>query len=145
MCIIPPQKKMLNKIADFSALERSVKASPDLKYKDAIISHYKRLGVSLGYTVRDNFSVIRNSVNYGKLDLVWVEPNIVFVAEFGALDEIYKHLWKIVEFSPASAVLILSSKSACKAEEVARIIEKSKMTCEQAKFIILDVTEKKVL
>jgi hypothetical protein len=137
---------MIDKITDFSALEKSVKSSPDLKYKDAIIGHYKNLGTCLGYTARDNFSVIKNTVNYGKLDLIWVEPNVVFAAEFGSMDDIYKHLWRIIELAPKTAVLVLSSKSACKAEEVVKIIEKSKLTQDQLKsFVVLDVTEKKIL
>ena len=137
---------MIDKIADFAALEKSVKSTPDLKYKDSIIAHYKSLGTSLGCTVRDNFSVIKNTVNYGKLDLIWVEPNIVFAAEFGSIDDIYKHLWRMIELGPKTAVLVLSSKSACKAEEVVKIIEKSKLTQDQSKlFLVLDVTENKVL
>jgi hypothetical protein len=137
---------MIDKIADYAALEKSVKSTPDLKYKDSIIAHYKILGTSLGYTVRDNFSVIKNTVNYGKLDLIWVEPNVAFAAEFGSLDDIYKHLWRMLELAPKTAVLVLSSKSACKAEEVVKIIEKSKPTQDHANmFLVLDVTEKKVL
>jgi len=137
---------MIDKITDFAALEKSVKSVPDLKYKDAIIRHYKNLGESLGYTARDNFSVIKNTVNYGKLDLIWVEPNVVFAAEFGSLDDIYKHLWRIIELAPKTAVLVLSSKSACKAEEVVKIIEKSRLSSDQLKmFLVLDVTGNKVL
>ncbi len=132
-------------ITDFSGLDKYVK-NPDYKFKDAVLQFYRDMGTRLGYTVRDNPSVIVKGVNYGKLDMVWVEPKITFSIEFGGLDEIYKHLWKILEFSPSLAVLLLSSKSACKAEEVVKMIEKSDIIGEKRSlFLVIDISERKVL
>jgi hypothetical protein len=78
--------------------------------------------------------------------MIWLEPNIAFAAEFGNLEEIYKHLWRILEYSPNMAVLILSSKSACKADEVMKIIEKSQLIGDRKNiFLVLDITDKKVV
>lgn len=136
---------MIQDLVNFQELENYVKNS-ELKYREAIIEYYKELGERLGFTVRENSSVIRNGINFGKIDLVWVEPNITFTVEFGNLEEILKHLWRILEFSPKISVLILSSKSACKSEDVVKIIERSKlMGGNRGIFLVLDVTEKRVI
>jgi hypothetical protein len=136
---------MIPDITDFSGLDKYVK-NPSLKFREAIHQYYKEMGGRLGYTVRENPSVIVKGVNYGKMDMVWVEPKITFSIEFGNLDEIYKHLWKILEFSPNVAVLILSSKSACKAEDVVKIIEKSDiMGDKRDRFLVIDISEKKAV
>jgi len=137
---------MIEELSDLQALDDHVRKSAGLKFREAILRYYRDLGESLGYTVRENASIIKNGVNFGRMDMIWLEPNVVFAAEFGNPEEIYKHLWKILEYSPAMAVLILSSKSACKADEVAKIIEKSPLVGEKRNiFLILDVTDKKVV
>jgi len=136
---------MIDELKNFEELEEHTKNS-DLKYLEAILDYYKNLGEKLGFTVRENSSVIKNGVNSGRLDVIWLEPNIAFAAEFGKFDDILKHLWKLVEFSPSLAVLLLSSKSECKAEKVSELIEKSDITREiKNRVLILDVTEKKVI
>jgi len=136
---------MIDELKNFEELEEHI-GNSNLKYREAILDYYKKLGERMGFTVRENFSVIKNGVNSGKLDIIWIEPNITFITEFGKLDDILKHLWKLVEFSPSLAVLLLSSKSECKAEKVSELIEKSDITREiKNRFLILDVTEKKVI
>ena len=136
---------MIDELKKFEELEEHIKNS-GLKYGEAILEYYKNLGEKLGFTVRENSSVIKNGVNSGRLDVIWLEPNIAFAAEFGRFEDILKHLWKLVEFSPSLAVLLLSSKSECRAEKVSELIEKSDITREiKNRFLILDVTEKKVI
>jgi len=136
---------MINELKKFEELEEYVKRSR-LKYRDAILEYYRNLGERFGFTVRENSSVIRQGINLGRLDVIWIEPNITFVIEFGNFEEILKHLWRLVEFSPNLSVLILSSKSDCRAEKVSELIEKSEILAElRNRFLILDVTEKKVV
>lgn len=139
------EQKTLKEITDLNSLDRYVKSS-GLKFCEAILRYYKELGEKLGYSVRENSSVIKNGVNYGKIDMIWLEPNITFTTEFGSPEEIYKHLWKILEYSPNESVFLLSSKSSCKAEDVDKIIEKSGLVGEKKnKFLIMDVTDKKIV
>ncbi len=136
---------MITEITDLNSLDRYVKTS-GLKFREAILRYYKELGEKLGYSVRENASIIKNGVNYGKIDLIWLEPNIAFITEFGNLEEIYKHLWKILEYSPNQAVFLLSSKSSCKAEDADKIIERSGLIGEKKNiFLLMDVTDKKVV
>lgn len=136
---------MIDELTDFEGLDEFISNS-ELKYREALISYYKILGEGLGFTIRENSSVIRNGINFGKIDLVWVEPNITFTVEFGNIEEVLKHLWRTMEFSPTISVLILSSKSACKPGDVVKIIEKSKLVEENRDiFLVLDVTERKVV
>ncbi|MBN2250488.1 MAG: hypothetical protein JW724_00250 [Candidatus Altiarchaeota archaeon] len=136
---------MIEELVDFKNLSDFLKSS-DLKYREALMAYYKSLGESLGFTVRENASIIRNGVNFGRIDLIWLEPNVTFTAEFGDIDGIYKHLWRIIEFNPNMAVLLLSSKSSCKADDVTKIIEKSGiLEGKRGSFLVLDVTCGKVL
>lgn len=136
---------MIEELTKFDELDDYVKNS-DLKFREAIISYYKELGEKLGFTVRENSSVIQNGINFGKIDLIWIEPNITFTTEFGNFGDILKHLWRILEFSPKISVLILSSNSSCKAEDIVKIIEKSKLVEGYRNiFLVLDITEKKVV
>jgi len=137
--------ELIDEIADFQKLDGSIKASK-LKYREAVIDHYKRLGESRGYSVRENAQVIRNKVNLGRLDLAWLEPNIIFALEFGSTEEIYRHLWKILEVSPSMAALILSSKSGCRPKEINKLIDNSGLLKEKRDiFLIIDISEKKVV
>jgi len=115
-------EKTLKEITDLASLNRYVKSS-GLKMREAILRFYRELGEKSGYTVRENAPIIKNGINYGKIDLIWLEPNIAFITEFGNFEEIYKHLWKILEYSPNKAVLLMSSKSSCRAEDVDKVIE----------------------
>lgn len=136
---------MIAEITDYISLEKHLKNSK-LRYRDAVLDYYKQLGNRLNYTVRENPSIIKNAVNYGKIDLIWLEPNITFTAEFGNLEEIYKHLWKIMEYSPNMAVLLLSSKAACRADEVAKIVDGSQVLENKRNiFLIMDLSERKTL
>lgn len=139
------EPKILKEITDLNSLDRYAK-NAGLKFRDAILRYYKERGESLGLTVRENATIIKNGVNYGRVDMIWLEPNIVFVNEFGNLEEIYRHLWKVLEYSPNYAVFLLSSKSSCKAEEVDKIVDRSALVGEKKKiFFIMDVTEKKII
>ena len=136
---------MIEILTNFEELEEYVKNS-ELGYKEAVIDYYKSLGEKHGFTVRKDSSVIQYGVNFGKMDLIWVEPNITFTIEFGNLEEILKHLWRILEFSPTLAVLLLSSKSGCKATDVVKLIKNSDVLEEmRGKFLVLDLTEKEVI
>src|SRR3989338_5643688 len=112
---------MIDAITNFSEIESFLKKS-NLGLKEALIKYYENLGEQMGFTVRRNFTVIKNSINLGRLDLVWVEPNVVFCFEFGNFDEILKHFWKVLEFEPKMAVILLSSKSQCKPAAVFGLI-----------------------
>jgi len=134
---------MIDELTNFSDIESFIKKS-NLGLKEALIKYYESLGERMGFTVRRNFTVIKNSINLGKLDLIWVEPNVVFCFEFGNFDEILKHLWKILEFEPKLGVIILSSNSQCKPALVLGLIEKSPLLEGHRKgFLILDIAEKK--
>ncbi len=136
---------MIDILTNFEELEKYVKNS-ELPYREAVIDYYKGLGENHGFTVRKDSSVIRYGINLGKIDLIWLEPNIVFTIEFGNLDEILKHLWCVLEFSPNLAVLLLSSKSGCKAPDVVKLIKNSSVLEKMSKrFLVLDLTEKEVL
>jgi hypothetical protein len=132
-------------ITNFHSLENYTKTS-SLKFRESVIAYYKKLGEEKGFSVRENFSIIKNGANFGKLELLWLEPNIIFTTEFGNIEEIYKHLWKIMEYKPNLAVLILSSKAGCKADDVAKIIEKSNITGDKKNiFLLMDITERRII
>ena len=118
----------------------------NLNYRDAIISYYKTLGENLGFTVRENPSIIKHGINFGRINMIWLEPNVTITVEFGNFENILGHLWRILEYSPELAVLVLSSKSGCKASDVAKLVEQSELLeNKQKKFLIIDVTDKKVV
>ena len=132
-------------ISDFDALAEHVESS-SLSYKEAVIDFYRQLGEKQNFTVRKDSSVIKYGLNLGRLDLIWLEPNITFTIEFGGFDEILKHLWRIVEYSPSLSVLLLSSKSGCKAADVAKLIKASPLLeSMENKFMILDLTEEEIV
>lgn len=132
-------------ISDFEALAEYVESS-DLSYREAVIDFYRELGEKHKFTVRKDSSVIRYGVNLGKLDLIWLEPNITFTIEFGSFEEILKHLWRIIEFSPSLSVLLLSSKSGCRAADVSKLIKNSPLLAPMnGRFMILDLTEEEVV
>ena len=132
------------KLENFSELEKFLKESK-LNYREAILEYYKTLGQQMGFTCRENFSVIEHTLNLGKLDLLWVEPKVTFTLEFSSLENLLKELVKISEFSPELAVLILSSKSThCKPKNVLKFIEESTLFPKE-KFLLLDLAEKKVI
>jgi hypothetical protein len=131
---------MIELVSDVEGLMKHIKES-ELPFREAIIDYYSRLGESQGFTVTRNSSVIRNTVNYGRVDLIWVEPNIVFCLEFGVLDDVYKHLFKLIQLKPSLSVLLLSSNSQCKPGKVRDIISKTaELECIRGKSVILDVT-----
>jgi hypothetical protein len=140
---IPPQ---LENFQDLEKFLREESKESKLSYKAAILEYYKNLGENLGFEVREDFSVIKHAINLGKLDLLWVEPNITFTIEFSSLENLLKELVKIVEFSPSLSVLILSSKSSCKVRDVKKFMAESNLfQAFREKFLILDLAEKKVI
>ena len=127
------------------ALSEHVK-SCGLPFREAVIDYFKSLGEKLGFTTRASSTVIKYGVNFGKADLVWVEPNIIFFIEFGPLEDVLKHLWKTLEASPENAVFLLSSASQCKPEQVRKIVENSEaLEGVRDKIILLDVSGGKVV
>jgi len=125
-------------ISDFKGLREFITGS-GLKFNDALIVYYKSVGEKQGFTVVSDSSVIRGAYNFGKVDLVWVEPNVVFAREFGVLDDIFRHLWRIMLLKPAVAVLLLSGNSQCSPKKVREIVSKTPQLL-GIEFIILDVT-----
>jgi hypothetical protein len=111
-----------------------------------VIEYFQELGEKNKFTVRKDSSVIKYGINLGKLDLIWLEPNITFTIEFGGFKEILKHLWCIIEFSPSLSVLLLSSKSGCRAADVAKLIKNSPLLASMKdRFMILDLTEEELV
>ncbi|RLI91215.1 MAG: hypothetical protein DRO94_04480 [Candidatus Altiarchaeales archaeon] len=137
--------EIIELISDFDKLDEYIRNS-NLRYREAIINFYKELGEKLGFTVRESTSIIKHGVNFGKIDLIWVEPNITFTVEFGNFDNLLGHLFRILEFSPNLAVLVLSSNSSIRIENVSNLIHRSRLIENmREKIIILDVGAKKVL
>ncbi len=136
---------MIKSIKNFDLLESHIKNS-SLGYKDAIMNYYLNLGKKLGYTVRENAPVIRYGINIGKVDLLWLEPEVAFTSEFSSIDDLLRNLWKIIELKPMLAVIILSSKSNCKPGDVSQLIKNSMITKGMSDtFMLLDISEKKVV
>jgi hypothetical protein len=130
-------------VSDFVGLREFTRKS-GMKFADALVEYYRQLGEKQGFTVSVGSSVIRNAHNFGKVDLVWVEPNVVFCHEFGVFDDIYRHLWRISALKPAVAVLILSANSQCSPQKVKELVSKSPQL-KGIEFVIMDVTGEKVL
>lgn len=136
---------MIKDIRDFEGLDRHIKCSQHGLIR-AVIEYYSNLGKRQGYTVRENATVISHGVNLGKIDLVWIEPDIVFVLEFNSVDNFLKNLWKIVEMNPELVVIVLSSKSNCKPGDVVKLIKNSEITKDiKENFMILDIGKKEVI
>ena len=134
---------MIDLITKFDEIKEYSRKSK-LSFREAIVRYYKEVGEKHGFTVVENSSVIRNVVNYGKVDLVWIEPNTVFCIEFGVLDDIYKHFFKVMQMKPSMAVFILSSNSKCNPEKVKEILLKTEELKDiRDKSVILDITEGK--
>jgi len=136
---------MIETVTRLTELEEHIKKS-GLGFRDAILDYYKKLGETLGFEVRVNAPLIMHGVNLGNIDLMWVQPNVVFFCEFGAFDEVLKHLWKIAELQPELAVLVLSSNSRCKPEKVAELIRKSGLTENiRNRTLVLDIERRKIM
>lgn len=136
---------MIDIITDFKGLEEHIENS-GFGYREAVLDYYKKLGIKHGFSVRENSSVIRYGINFGRIDLIWLEPNTTFTIEFGNLEEILKHLWRIMEFTPELAVLLLSSKSGCKATDVIKVIKNSPVLKEMRdRILAIDLTDKEVI
>lgn len=125
-------------ITDFQGLKSHVKASR-LKFHDAVIDYYRMVGEKQGFTALKDSTVIRKAHNFGKLDLVWAEPNIAFVSEFGLPDDIYRHLWRLMVYKPKVAVILLSGNSQCSPRKVKEIVSRTPQL-EGIEFLVLDVT-----
>lgn len=136
---------MIETVSRFGKLKDYAKSS-DLAYPEAVIGYYKSLGGKLGFTVREKPSVIKYGVNLGTADLVWVEPNVAFYIEFSNIGEMLKHLFKIVELKSEYSVILLSSASSCKPDDVKRLIENSPVFAQtREKIIILDLAAELVV
>lgn len=132
-------------IENFQELENFLKESK-LSYREAVLAYYKKLGETIGFTVKENPSIIKYMLNLGRIDLLWVEPKIIFVIEFSNLENLLGKLFKVAESSPSLAVLVLSSTSGCKPKDAKTLIENSKFFYEMKdKFIILDLAEKRLI
>jgi hypothetical protein len=130
-------------LSDFAGLKAYQKTSK-LPFKESLLEYYKSVGEKQGFTVLKESSVVKNAHNFGKVDLVWVEPNIAFESEFGLLDDIYRHLWKIMVLSPRMAVLLLSGNSQCNPLKVKEIVSKTPQMA-AIDFVIIDVSAGKLL
>jgi hypothetical protein len=128
---------MVDGIMDGAALKKHIKESK-LKFSDAILDYYRRLGEKQGFTCLLNTSVVVNAVDYGRIELAWVEPSTVFTLEFGLPEDLYKHLFKVMVLKPAKAVIVLSSKSRCSPQKVKEMVERTPQL-KGTEFVIVDV------
>jgi hypothetical protein len=128
---------------DAGALASFVKDS-GLKFRDAILEYYSTVGVKAGFTVLKSSSVIVGGLDLGRVDLVYKEADTVFIMEFGLLEDIYIHLYRIMLLKPAHCVLLLSSNSKCRPDAVKRLIGLSR-ELDSIEFHIVDVTRYEVL
>ena len=137
---------MIELLTNFKELKDYAKKNSSLGFKEAIIRYYKELGEKQGFSAVESSSVIKNTVNYGKADLVWIEPNTVFCAEFGLLDDIYKHLFKLMQMKPSMTVFILSSNSKCAPERVKAILDKTPELFDiKNKSLLIDIAAEKTV
>jgi hypothetical protein len=124
--------------SDFEAMKAHVKASK-LRFRDALLDYFREVGERQGFTVLRDSSVIVNAFDFGKVDLAWVEPNVVFAMEFGVPDDIYRHLFRIMAMKPAIAVLLLSGNSQCNPRRVKELVART-VELRGIEFVLLDVT-----
>lgn len=137
---------MIELLTNFKELKEHMKKKSSLGFKEAIVNYYKEVGENQGFTTVENSSVIKNTINYGKIDLVWIEPNTIFCVEFGLLEDVYKHLFKVSQMKPNMTVFILSSNSKCNPEKVKAILDKTPELFDiKKKSIIIDIAGEKVL
>ena len=126
-------------LTDFAGLNAYIKSS-DKGYLDALRAYYKMVGEDAGFTVVIGAQIITNSVDFGKVDMAWVESNVLFAFEFGKSEDAYKHLFKFMVAKPALGVMITSSKSSLKPNKVKEMIEATD-ELSGIKIIDLDVGE----
>ncbi|MFH1055266.1 MAG: hypothetical protein V1744_04130 [Candidatus Altiarchaeota archaeon] len=129
---------MIELLSDFNGMKEFMKGSR-LKLKEGLMEYYRQIGEKHGFTVLKDSSVIKDAFDFGKVDLVWVEPNVIFTCEFGLLDDIYRHLWRIMVLRPAVAALLLSGNSQCNPKKVKEIVRRAK-ELEGIEVVLLDVT-----
>jgi len=132
-----PEHNLIEEIADLVGLKTHVKGC-QLPFKDAHIDYYRALGERLGFTVVKSPQVIVSGFDFGKLDLAWVEPDIVFFSEYALLEDIYPHLYKVMVLKPAHCVILASSNSKCKPEKIRRLIDATAQL-NDTNFTIVDV------
>jgi hypothetical protein len=130
-------------LSDFTGLKEFIKKS-GLGFREALIEYYRQAGEKHGFTVLKDSSVIKNAHNFGKVELMWVEPNVVFCYEFGLFEDIYRHLWKVMVLKPAVAVLLLSGNSQCSPQKVKELVSKTPQL-KEIEFVVLDVTSGRVV
>jgi len=114
----------MDSLIDTTGLKAHVKASK-LAYKDAVIDYFRLLGEKHGFTTLTNTPAIANATDYGRIDLVWVEPNIIFMSEFGIPEDPIQTPIQSHSPKPSKTVIILSSKSRCTPKKAKEIIEKT--------------------
>lgn len=117
---------MIEEIKDMQSLRRHLRESKK-NYQEAVVEHYQLLGQKHGFTTVKNPTIIADGLDFGKETLAWIEPDILFIMEFGNKKEIYRHLYNIASVKPAKTILLLSSKSSTKPAEVKDITKKSKL------------------
>lgn len=136
---------MIQTVSRFGELKKHVSGS-GMPFREAVVDYYRLLGGRLGFTFMENASVIKHGVNLGKVDLVWVEPNVAFYAEFSNMGELTKHLFKILELGSEWSVLILSSNSSCKPDDARKIVANSAAFEKiRDRVIILDLSKEKII
>lgn len=137
--------KNILQLSDFKAIKEHVKESK-LPYREALLDYYRRLGERMGYTIREATSLIRHGINFGKLDLVWVEPSILFICEFSNMDEMMKHLLRMLELDPGLTVFLMNSKSGCKPDQVKSLVSRSGVfSSVRDKVLVLDFGDEEIL
>ncbi|MFH0862960.1 MAG: hypothetical protein V1875_08030 [Candidatus Altiarchaeota archaeon] len=130
-------------LSDFAGLKAHLKECK-MPFRGALIEYYRTLGEKQGFTALKDSSVIRNAYNFGRVDLVWVEPNVAFEMEFGLLDDIFRHMWKLMVLSPRMAVLLVSGNSKCSPQKVKELVSKTPQLS-GIEFVVIDVSGGKIL
>ena len=128
-------------LGDFEELKTYISKSSE-KYLDALKDYYIKLGEKNGFTVSKNTSIIRKGVDFGKTDIAWVEINTIFAFEFGVLDDIYKHLFRLMAANAQVSILVLNSKSQCHPDKVESIIKGADFM--KGKYVIVDISKETI-
>ena len=123
---------------DFPSMRAHAKKK-GLGLKEALMDYFSQLGEKQGYSVVRDTTVIKHGVDYGKIDLAWVEPDSVFLAEFGLPQDLFRHLFKVMVLEPAWGVLLLSSNSRCHPKYALDIVGATPQLS-KTKYVLVDVT-----
>lgn len=127
-------------LTSFEGMDEFIKRY-DKGYLGGLRAYYRMVGVEAGYSVVEGAQIIRECIDFGKADMAFIEPNIIFGFEFGILDDAFKHLYRFMIAEPKLGVMVTSSRSSLKPERVRQVIDGTR-NLRDMDIIVLD-TEKK--